>query len=145
MNERPTLTPERSLTTANAAFTPVRSNEDVRGRRVAARDGQTIGKVDDLILEAETGRVRLLVVSGGGILGFGKHSWPMPVDVVDDLTPDVVFVAIDHDTMDAAPTMAPDPDDRAHLAEVFRFYGRVPFWVASYSPPDWTIPDRGLG
>jgi sporulation protein YlmC with PRC-barrel domain len=144
MNESTNLTPVRSLTTASTAFSPVRPNEDVRGRRVAARDGQTIGKVDDLIVEPESGRVRLLVVSGGGILGIGKRAWPVPVDVVDDITPEMVFVDVDRTAMDAAPTMAHDVADRAHLADVYSFYGRVPFWVASYSPPDWTIPDRGV-
>jgi len=138
------MTPERSLTTANRSFSPLRSDEDVRGRRVAARDGQSIGKVDDLIVDAESGRVKLLVVSGGGILGFGKHVWPVPVDVVDDIAPDVVFLDLDRASMDAAPTMASDVEDWTHLAQVYAYYGHVPFWDAGYAAPEWTIPDRGI-
>ena len=120
------------------------AREDVRGRDVAARDGKTLGKVDDLILEPQTGRVRLLVVAGGGILGFGKRHWPVPVDAVEDISPDTVFLDIDSRALDAAPTMLADLADRAYLGEVYEFYGRRPFWAPGYVAPDWTTPDRGL-
>jgi sporulation protein YlmC with PRC-barrel domain len=43
----------------------------VLGARVTSLDGESIGSIEDLILDQEDGSVNAAVVSVGGFLGFG--------------------------------------------------------------------------
>jgi sporulation protein YlmC with PRC-barrel domain len=42
---------------------------DMRNRKVVDRDGEEIGEVDDLLIDAPEKRVRFLEVASGGFLG----------------------------------------------------------------------------
>ena len=55
--------------------------EDVRGHRVYDRDGEDLGKVDDLLIDTDEHRVRFLRIEHGGILGLGAVPSFVPVDV----------------------------------------------------------------
>jgi len=52
---------DTELTIANPA-------EDIRGRAVVDRDGEDIGEVEDLLIDAQEKRVRMLEVASGGFL-----------------------------------------------------------------------------
>ena len=56
------------------------------------RDGETLGKVADLLIDSEHGKVRFLVVEHGGVLGFGAKSSFIPIDAITRITDDVVYV-----------------------------------------------------
>ena len=62
---------DTELTIANPA-------EDIRGRAAVDRDGEDIGEVEDLLIDAHEKRVRLLEVASGGFLGLGKRSFYFP-------------------------------------------------------------------
>src|SRR5687768_3954769 len=54
--------------------------EDIRGLQVQDRDGQEIGKVEDLLVDSEEHKVRFLRVDHGGLLGIGTTPSFIPVD-----------------------------------------------------------------
>src|SRR5487761_424166 len=47
--------------------TVANADEDIRGRNVKAKDGQHLGKVDDLLIDDQARKVRFLRVEHGGI------------------------------------------------------------------------------
>ena len=67
-------------------------NLDIRGRTVRDREGGEIGKVDDLLVDAEEKKVRMLRVAHGGILGIGATPSFIPVEAVTRVTEDEVHV-----------------------------------------------------
>ena len=55
----------------------------ILGRRVTDRDGNTLGTVEDLLVDAEARRFRLISVAHGGVAGFGATPSFIPVEAVD--------------------------------------------------------------
>jgi hypothetical protein len=64
---------DTELTIANPA-------EDIRDRTVVDRDGEDIGEVEDLLIDAHEKRMRLLEAASGGFLGLGKTKFLLPVE-----------------------------------------------------------------
>lgn len=114
--------------------------ENVRGYDVRSADNDHLGRVDDLIIEESSGRVRLLKVGDGGILGIGRTHRMVPVDVVKGVSGDYVFLDVSDMQFDNAPRWRPLADP-TYLTEVLQYFGTEPFWRQGYQPVDWTNPD----
>jgi len=82
--------------------------EDIRGRGVKDSDSEDIGKVADLLVDSEQGKVRFLQVEHGGILGFGATPSFIPVDAIDRITEDDVYISQSAQRVAGAPRYEPD-------------------------------------
>jgi sporulation protein YlmC with PRC-barrel domain len=102
--------------------------DDVRGRHVVTVDGERIGEVDDLLIDATRGSVRFLVVGTGGFLGFGGHTSLIPIDAVSRVDERHVYIDHTHEHVTGAPAYDPHVEqaDR-YLNDIYGYYG--------YSPP----------
>jgi sporulation protein YlmC with PRC-barrel domain len=127
------------LTTQDEGAT-VLAAENVRGYDVREIDNDRVGRVDDLVVEDSTGRVRFLKVGDGGILGIGRTHRLVPVDVVKGVSGEFVYLNVSGMQFDNAPTWRPLADP-TYITEVLRYFGAQPFWKPGYVPPDWTTPD----
>ncbi|GAA0584559.1 hypothetical protein GCM10010172_81930 [Paractinoplanes ferrugineus] len=56
------------------------------GCPVTDQNGNTLGTIDDLLVDAEARRFRLISVEHGGVVGFGAASSFIPVEAVDSVT-----------------------------------------------------------
>ena len=92
---------DTELTIANPA-------EDIRDRTVVDRDGEDIGEVEDLLIDAHEKRVRLLEVASGGFLGLGKTKFLLPVEAITRISDDTVYVNQTRQYIAAAPPYDPD-------------------------------------
>jgi sporulation protein YlmC with PRC-barrel domain len=109
--------------------------EDIRGREVHDCDGNDIGKVDDLLIDAEHHKVRFLIVEHGGILGFGTTPSYVPVEAVARIEQDAVQVDESGERVAGAPRYDPDLLDRLEFEELYGYYGYTPFWTPGYVHP----------
>ena len=117
------------------------SANDVRGQQVKDKRGDSIGKVTDLLIDAEEGKVRFLLVEHGGFLGFGEKWSLIPVDAITKITDHYVFVDQSREHVAASPGYAPDlVDDRPHHAAVYDHYDYRPYWDARYTAPGFLVP-----
>jgi sporulation protein YlmC with PRC-barrel domain len=114
--------------------------EDVRGYEVRDIDDRALGRVDDLIIDTDAGRVRFLKVGGGGILGLGRVHRLVPVDLIRGIAGEFVFLNATKDLIDFAPKWR-SIDDVAYVKDSLRYFGTQPFWTEGYVAPDWTTPD----
>ena len=61
-------------------------NQGHRGFRVALADhkarGENLGKIEELMLDLETGRVAYAVLSFGGFLGMGEKLFAVPFEAL---------------------------------------------------------------
>jgi sporulation protein YlmC with PRC-barrel domain len=108
--------------------------DDVRGLAVLTPYGHRLGEVEDLVVDAQERRVRLLSVLSGGILGLGATERLVPVEAiirVDDR------VHLDHPHVGAADRGRDrvDPAAGPAFADVYERYGVVPFWTVGYVAP----------
>ena len=115
--------------------------ENVQGFAVRDINDESVGRVEDLVIDSEAGRVRFLDIADDGILGlgFGRDHHLVPVDVVQDVAGDTVFLKTTHDLVDLAPQGA--LRDAVQVDQVLRHFGCTPFWSSDYRAPEWTNPD----
>ncbi|MFG1928857.1 PRC-barrel domain-containing protein [Cryptosporangium sp. NPDC048952] len=93
--------------------------------RVRDRDGEKIGKVDDLLVDADERRVRFLRVESGGILGFGATPSFVPAEAVTRIDEDV---HVDQSGKAVADAPAYDPELTDDIGCCSNLYGYSPFW-----------------
>lgn len=123
------------------------SNDDIRGRDVKDRDGNIIGKVDDLLIDPEENKVRFLVVASGGFLGIGETKSFIPVDAISRITTDEVRLDQQRDYVAGAPAYDPElVEERDFYQDVYSYYGYAPYWTPGYVYSAYlSHPARGIG
>lgn len=112
--------------------------EDIRGKKVRDRDGEDLGRIDDLIVDAADFKIRFLRVEHGGILGIGAKMSLIPVDAVTAITDDDVRIDQTRTRVADAPIYDPDLIDQSEIyAATYDYYGYVPFWGPGYLYPPY--------
>ncbi|GAB2584794.1 hypothetical protein Aab01nite_53720 [Paractinoplanes abujensis] len=115
--------------------------DDIRGRRVKDLDGEDLGKIDELLVDSDERRVRLLRVEHGGILGFGASASFIPVEAVRDITENVVVIDQSRQRVAEAPPYDPDlVDQDAYYQDLYGYYGYTPFWTLPYGMAPASVP-----
>lgn len=105
---------------------------DLRDRQVLDCDGHRVGVVTDLLVEPDTGTVRLVEVEdGGGVFGIGRKSRLLPVEVLNGGDPRTVYVERPRDEILAVEPYRPAEGDaeEEQYAAVYAAYGVTPYWT----------------
>ncbi|MDY7087204.1 MAG: PRC-barrel domain-containing protein [Actinomycetota bacterium] len=114
--------------------------QDIRGRKVLDRDGNEIGKVDDLLIDTDGPKVRMIRVEHGGLFGIGATPFFIPVEAVDRVTDGEVGVDRPRVEVAGAPQYDPELVDKQEtFAELYNYYGYPP-----YGTPGYRSPARGF-
>lgn len=104
---------------------------DVIGRKVKNAQGEDLGKVEDLAIDASDGRVNYAVLSFGGFLGMGDKLFAIPFKALRHQEKECVL-DIPKDRLEKAPGFDKDhwPNfaDRKWGTEIYQFYGATPSW-----------------
>jgi sporulation protein YlmC with PRC-barrel domain len=116
----PTLTRLRDIGRAVSS-----SDEDIRGRMVKDKNGQDLGRIEDLLVDDVKWKVRFMEVASGGILGFGDSKSFIPVDAITRMTADNVFISHTLEHVAGAPRYDPAlvAIDVNYLMELYPYYG----------------------
>jgi sporulation protein YlmC with PRC-barrel domain len=130
-NDNPTL-----FTLGDHGQTVDGSANDVRGREVKDKNGASIGKVADLLIDDRENKVRFLLVEHGGFLGFGETKTLIPVDAITKITDDDVLINQSREHVAAAPGYDPDlVNDQPYHSSIYSYYGYEPYWNQGYMYP----------
>lgn len=118
-------------------LTPASEDDDIRGSSVVDRNGDDVGKVDDLVIDPDERRVRFLQVGSGGFLGVGEQKVLIPVDAVENID-DVVHIEKDRAHVAGAPEYDPKLiQDPKYYDDVYGYYGYPPYWTSGYVYPPY--------
>lgn len=115
--------------------------EDVRGLVVKDANAAKVGEVDDLVIDADAGRVRFMKVGHGGLLGLGRDHRLVPVDVIDSVAGDTVFIRPPVAHVEEAPNWG-GLESEIFMKDLCRHFGCEPYWSDGYRTPDWTHRDE---
>jgi sporulation protein YlmC with PRC-barrel domain len=87
------------------------------------RDGEKIGPVKDLYVDAEEGEMRFLDVGAGGFLGLGEKHFMIPIEAVTDSRGGAVTIEQSREKVEGSPELDTKgvPED-AYLHEVYDYY-----------------------
>jgi sporulation protein YlmC with PRC-barrel domain len=105
----------------------------LRGDRVINPEGEHLGKVDEIMLDLEGGRVGYVVLSFGGVLGMGDKLFAVPWEAFElDLDSKEFILDVDKERLKQAPGFDKDnwPDfaDPNWGARIYSYYGYDPYW-----------------
>lgn len=139
MNHGQTSAQPDILTLSDTKMTLATPAEDIRGRKVVDTQGEHIGDVDDLMIDAAQKKVRFIRVSSGGFLGMGKTKFLIPVDAISRIDDKIVHINHDRARFLTAPTYNPDVVDRAYLDSLYGYYNYSPFWETGYAYPAYPM------
>jgi sporulation protein YlmC with PRC-barrel domain len=101
--------------------------------RVKSPQGEDLGKIEEVMIDMELGRVAYAVLSFGGLLGLGSKWVPVPWDAVV-LQPDekILLLKIEKEKIEKAPNFEsatlPDLANRQWGAVIHTYYGYPPYW-----------------
>jgi sporulation protein YlmC with PRC-barrel domain len=117
----------------NNKFRRVLAASTLAGDSVRNHAGESLGKVDEIMIDIPSGRVAYAVVSFGGVLGMGNKLFAIPWSALRVDEDEKCFVLdVDKKTLESAPGFDkdnwPDMGDIAWRAEVFSYYGATPYW-----------------
>lgn len=122
------------LPLGDSELTLAEEQDDVRGMTVMDVRDHRVGEVEEILLDAEERRARLLVVASGGILGLGEHKRLVPVDAVSRVRAHVRLERSDlhvESGFDYDPARTGPVDYRP----VYSYFGYTPFWEDGYAVP----------
>lgn len=120
------------MSTATGHTTAIRA-ERVIGTDVNDSMGNTIGKVEDIILEKTDNKIMFAVVGFGGFLGVGEKFHPVPWSVLDyDPDQSAFIVPFTREQLEAAPSdtiseLTKD-DGQAARNSAYDYYKVQPYW-----------------
>ena len=111
------------------------SASTLTGDKVRNHDGDKLGQLEEIVIDLEPGRVNYAVLSSGGLLGLGDKLFAVPWDLLTvDTENKEIIVDIPKETLENAPGFDqdnwPDVHDRSWVGDVYRYYGREPYWEA---------------
>jgi len=111
----------------------VLSTSAVIGDSIVNRTGENLGKIEELMLDLEMGRVAYAVLSLGGVPGMNDKLFAVPFEALKlDATREHFTLDVDKDKLRNAPSFdknnPPKASDRTWGSEVYKFYGYKPYW-----------------
>jgi sporulation protein YlmC with PRC-barrel domain len=102
--------------------------EKIIGSKVMNLKGETLGKIEDLVVDIDTGRILYAVLESGGFLSIGDKLFPVPWGSLAALPSDgIFFLNQSKEQMEKAPAFdknkLPDMTDMNWGQDIFKHYG----------------------
>ena len=112
---------------------PVLSATTMIGDKVVNPQGQDLGKLEELMIDLDEGRIAYAVLSFGGFMGIGDKLFAIPWDALTvDTVHERIELDIQKETLKDAPGFDkdnwPETTDRQWLSDVYGYYGYQPYW-----------------
>ena len=109
------------------------SASTLMGNPVRNRPDEDLGRIEDLMLDLQTGRIAYAVLSFGGILGVGNKLFAVPWNALTLHSPKHAFILdVTKERLEQAPGFDkghwPDVADAEARKRIFGFYGVAPDW-----------------
>ena len=104
------------------------------GENVLDAKGEHLGKIEDLAIDFDQGRIRYAILSFGGFMGMGEKRFAVPMQALQRFADDDrLILNVDRDKLKSAPGIEkglwPDVNDRAYVTRAYEFYGYKPYWT----------------
>ena len=115
---------------------------DIIGMTVKNYQHEKLGKVENLAVDMESGRIVQVIVSSGGFLGMGETLTPVPPGALHhEVGQKVLHLDASTEKFNAAPkcdTAKWDEDTQSNrVSEVYGYYGQQPYFVRDeYGTPN---------
>jgi len=109
------------------------SASTLTGDQVRNHEGDKLGHLEEIVIDLDAGRVAYAVLATGGFLGLGDKYFAVPWEMLTVDTDNHEVVAdLSKEVLEQAPGFdkdnGPATDDSTWMGDVYRYYGREPYW-----------------
>lgn len=109
------------------------SAEKVAGTNVYNTAGDSLGEIEDVMIDKRSGKIAYAVMSFGGFLGMGERYHPLPWNTLKyDTNQGGYVVGLTKEQLKGAPTYGRDESpawgDRAYEQGIHDYYKTAPYW-----------------
>lgn len=120
------------MTTVSGHTSVIRAKK-VLGTNVKDSEGNTIGEVEDIVLDKESNNIAFAVVSFGGFLGIGEKYHPLPWSLLDyDEDVGSYVVNVSKEQLKAAPSDTIEEltkeDGLTYRERAYDYYNAPRYW-----------------
>ncbi len=114
------------------------AKKTVIGSKVVNQQNEDLGKIEDIAIDVEAGRIAYAVLSFGGFLGMGDKYFAIPWEAFRfNVTDKRAVLNVDKKLLDNAPGFDkdtwPNMADSAWGNQIFTHYGYKPYWEVAAS------------
>lgn len=111
----------------------IMSASSFEGETVVNPQGETLGEIEEIMLDVRSGRIAYAVMSVGGFLGMGEKYFAVPWHALTLNTDQKAFVLdVDKERLKNAPGFDkdhwPTMADQRWAGDVHSYYGTRPYW-----------------
>ena len=129
-------TPQRMTQARAERLNGAAKASDVIGMEVQNYQNEKLGKVNDLAVDVESGRIVQMILSTGGFLSMGNTLTAVPPGALHhDVTYKVLHLDVSKEKLKAAPKFDTSKWDEGtqsnRVTEVYGYYGEQPYFVAN--------------
>jgi sporulation protein YlmC with PRC-barrel domain len=103
----------------------------IKGEKVINKDGEHLGKIEDLMIDLENRRVVYAILSFGGFLGIGDKHFAIPLEALSQKPNEHAFTLdISKEVLEKAEGFDKEniPSDPEELTSIYTHYGYKPYW-----------------
>jgi len=112
------------------------SKDQLKGLSVFDNNGREIGRIKDVSINDDSGRVNFVTVAKGGVMGIGEKEHAVPLEALrintDNRT--ATFIA-SADKLDNAPKQTMGQSDEEFRTTIQKYYGVAPAWEEGSGQP----------
>ncbi|POR50203.1 sporulation protein YlmC with PRC-barrel domain [Paraburkholderia eburnea] len=123
----------KGASTAAGPGPDVMAASTLDGDKILSSDGEEVGKIKDIMLDVQSGRIAYAVMSSGGFLGIGDKLLAIPWNALTlDTSRKCFLLNVSSERVRSAPGF--DKDQWPSMADtgwgstVHAYYGREPYW-----------------
>jgi len=112
----------------------VLSGSSLKGDKVVNYKGEDLGKIEEIMIDLDRGRIAYAVLSFGGFLGMGDKLFAIPWQAFTvDTTMKQLILNADKELLEKAPGFDknnwPDMADLSLGSTLYGYYGYKPYWA----------------
>ena len=111
----------------------IMASSTLEGDDVVNREGETLGELEEIMLDVTTGRIAYAVLSTGGFLGLGDKLFAIPWGALTMDPENKRFILdADKERLEQAPGFDkdhwPSMADQRWATQIHSYYGTRPYW-----------------
>jgi sporulation protein YlmC with PRC-barrel domain len=129
---------KNQLSTARTSLSGIHLNKLI-GADVKSNAGENYGKVEDVIMDPQTGKATFAVIGKGGILKLGEKRLPVPWQALTINSEKQVTLNMDAQKLESAPTVqsstSTELDNPEFVVSLYKYYDISPGSGAAVQTP----------
>ena len=122
-------TKERTVQTSDSSPSGLHFSKMI-GAQVRSNTGENLGKLEDVMIDPQTGRATFAIVGKGGILRLGEKRMPVPWQALTIDSQKRLTLKVDKEKLESAPTTARTDDSELDNPDfvlvIYKFYEVAP-------------------